>query len=56
MTARPGRIKEVVPVGIGRPRRTTGAEEVQVLDYLAAHIKEEVEKAMQGGLAGEGEG
>ena len=47
MTARPGRIKEIIPVEIPRPRQTTGDQEVKLLDYLAAQLKEEVEESLQ---------
>ena len=46
ITARPGRIKEIVPVTIARPRRITGPKEVEMLEYLSEHIREEVERAL----------
>lgn len=47
MTARPGRVKEVLEVSAKRPRVTTGAEEVKILEQLAQHLKSEVEKTMK---------
>ncbi|HLC26048.1 MAG TPA: ABC transporter ATP-binding protein [bacterium] len=46
MTARPGKIKDVVTLKILRPRNTVGAEEVKVLALLQGQIKEEVEKSL----------
>ncbi len=46
ITARPGRIKEIVPVSIARPRRITGPKEVEMLEYLSEHIREEVDRAL----------
>ena len=52
ITARPGRIKEIVPLALSRPRRITGAKEVQTQEYLAERIREEVDRAMaEQGLA-----
>lgn len=47
MTARPGQVKELIPVNIPRPRSTTGDQEVKVLRYLAEQIREEVERSMR---------
>lgn len=47
MTARPGRIKEILEVNAKRPRITTRAEEVKILEHLAQHIRSEVEKTMK---------
>lgn len=46
-TARPGRIKEIVPVELPRPRSITGAGEVKLLEYLAEQIREEVERSLR---------
>jgi len=46
-TARPGRIKEVVPVTLPRPRSITGRREAELLDYLSEQIRDEVERALQ---------
>jgi ABC-type nitrate/sulfonate/bicarbonate transport system ATPase subunit len=46
ITARPGRIKEIVPLGIPRPRRITGPREIETQEYLSERIREEVERAM----------
>jgi NitT/TauT family transport system ATP-binding protein len=46
-TARPGRIKEIVPVRLPRPRSITGAAEVKLLEYLSEQIREEVERSLK---------
>jgi NitT/TauT family transport system ATP-binding protein len=46
-TARPGRIKEVVPVKLARPRSITGPGEVKLLEYLSEQIREEVERSLK---------
>ena len=46
-TARPGRIKEIVPVKLPRPRSTTGPGEVKLLEYLSEQIREEVERSLK---------
>lgn len=46
MTARPGRVKDIVSLKIPRPRNTVGEEEVKVLAFLQRQIKEEVEKSL----------
>jgi len=46
-TARPGRIKEVVPVALPRPRSITRRGEAELLDYLSERIREEVERSLQ---------
>ena len=46
-TARPGRIKEIVPVRLPRPRSITGPEEVLLLDYLSEKIRNEVEQSLK---------
>ncbi|HWP34131.1 MAG TPA: ABC transporter ATP-binding protein [Thermodesulfobacteriota bacterium] len=52
MTARPGQVKEIVPVELPRPRRITGAREGEILEYLAERIRQEVERALaEQGLA-----
>jgi NitT/TauT family transport system ATP-binding protein len=46
-TARPGRIKEIVPVKLPRPRSITGPNEVKLLEYLSERIREEVERSLK---------
>jgi NitT/TauT family transport system ATP-binding protein len=46
-TARPGRIKEIVPVRIPRPRSITGSEEIKLLEYLSEQIRDEVERSLR---------
>jgi NitT/TauT family transport system ATP-binding protein len=46
-TARPGRIKEIVPVRIPRPRSITGSEEIKLLEYLSEQIRDEVERSLK---------
>jgi NitT/TauT family transport system ATP-binding protein len=46
-TARPGRIKELVPVRLPRPRSITGTREVELLEYLSEQIREEVERSLK---------
>jgi NitT/TauT family transport system ATP-binding protein len=46
-TARPGRIKEIVPVRIPRPRSITGQKEVELLEYLSEQIRDEVERSLK---------
>jgi len=46
-TARPGRIKEVVPVRLPRPRSITGRGEVELLEYLSEQIRDEVERSLK---------
>jgi NitT/TauT family transport system ATP-binding protein len=46
-TARPGRIKEIVPVQLPRPRSITGAAEVKLLAYLSEQIRDEVERSLK---------
>jgi NitT/TauT family transport system ATP-binding protein len=46
-TARPGRIKEIVPVRLPRPRSITGAAEIKLLEYLSEQIREEVERSLK---------
>jgi len=46
-TARPGRIKEIVPVRLPRPRSITGAGEIRLLEYLSEQIREEVERSLK---------
>jgi len=51
-TARPGRIKEIVPVPLPRPRSVTGRREAELLEYLSEQIREEVERSLRAeGLA-----
>ena len=46
-TARPGRIKEIVPVRLPRPRSITGRGEVELLEYLSEQIRDEVERSLK---------
>jgi len=46
MTARPGRIKEIVPLAMPRPRALTRPAEVEALDRLENLLKGEVSKAL----------
>ncbi|MGH7771175.1 MAG: ABC transporter ATP-binding protein [Candidatus Binatia bacterium] len=46
-TARPGRIKEIVPLGLPRPRSITGRREAELLEYLSERIREEVERSLR---------
>ena len=46
-TARPGSIKEIVPVRLPRPRSITGRGEVELLAYLSEQIREEVERSLK---------
>ena len=46
MTSRPGRIKEIVHMGMARPRALTRPDEVQALERLESLLKEEVNKAL----------
>ena len=46
-TARPGRIKEIVPVRLPRPRSITGPGEVELLEYLSEKIRDEVERSLR---------
>lgn len=46
-TARPGRIKEIVPVRLPRPRSITGTAEIKLLEYLSEQIREEVERSLR---------
>ena len=46
MTARPGRIKEVIDVSLPRPRRLTRPEEAALLERLDGLLRDEVKQAM----------
>ena len=46
-TARPGRIKEIVPVRLPRPRSITGRREAELLEYLSEQIREEVDRSLK---------
>ena len=46
-TARPGHIKEIVPVRLPRPRSITGRAEAELLEYLSERIRDEVERALR---------
>ncbi len=46
MTARPGRIKQVVEVPIARPRSLTRRDEAAILDLLDGLLRDEVRQAM----------
>jgi NitT/TauT family transport system ATP-binding protein len=50
MTARPGRIKQVVDVRAGRPRHLTGRAEGELLDLVDGLLREEVQRAMANDL------
>ncbi len=56
MTARPGRIKEIVPLGMPRPRALTRPAEVQALERLENLLKAEVSKALAEEESGAREG
>jgi NitT/TauT family transport system ATP-binding protein len=46
MTARPGRIKEVIDVTLPRPRRLTRPDEAALLERLDGLLRDEVKQAM----------
>jgi len=46
LTARPGRIKQIVEVPLARPRSLTGRAEAEILDVLDAQLREEVRRAI----------
>jgi len=46
-TARPGRIKEIIPVQLPRPRSMTGRHEIELIEYLSERIREEVERSLK---------
>jgi NitT/TauT family transport system ATP-binding protein len=46
-TARPGGIKEIVPVRLPRPRSITGRAEAELFEYLSEQIREEVERSLK---------
>jgi ABC-type nitrate/sulfonate/bicarbonate transport system ATPase subunit len=46
MTARPGRIKQIVDVRLGRPRHLTGRGEAELIDLVDGLLREEVKRAM----------
>jgi len=46
-SARPGRIKEIVPLPLPRPRSITGRREAELLEYLSEQIREEVERSLK---------
>jgi NitT/TauT family transport system ATP-binding protein len=46
-TARPGAIKEIVPIRLPRPRSITGRAEAELLEYLSDQIREEVERSLK---------
>ncbi len=48
MTARPGRIKQIVDVRADRPRRLSGRAEAELLDRVDGLLREEVKRAMAG--------
>jgi NitT/TauT family transport system ATP-binding protein len=48
MTARPGRIKQIVEVRADRPRHLSGRAEAELLDRVDGLLREEVERAMAG--------
>ncbi len=49
MSARPGRVKELVDVPIERPRSVTRRPEAQIIDRLDALIRDEVRRALARG-------
>jgi NitT/TauT family transport system ATP-binding protein len=51
MTARPGRIKQIVDVRAGRPRHLSGRAEAELLDLVDGLLREEVERAMATDMA-----
>jgi NitT/TauT family transport system ATP-binding protein len=46
-TSRPGRIKEIVPVTLPRPRSITGRAEAELLEYFSEQIRDEVERSLK---------
>jgi NitT/TauT family transport system ATP-binding protein len=46
-TARPGRIKEIIPIPLPRPRSITARPEAELLEYLSEQIREEVERSLK---------
>jgi NitT/TauT family transport system ATP-binding protein len=46
-TARPGRIKEIIPIRLPRPRSMTGRPEAELLEYLSEQIRDEVERSLK---------
>ena len=54
MTARPGRIKQLVPVAIDRPRSLTRRAEAETLERLDALLADEIKQAMATDLAAPG--
>jgi NitT/TauT family transport system ATP-binding protein len=51
MTARPGRIKQIIDVRAGRPRHLSGRAEAELLDRVDGLLREEVKRAMAGEAA-----
>jgi NitT/TauT family transport system ATP-binding protein len=45
MTARPGKVREDIPVGLPRPRDRTSREFIEVRGRVLAELDEEFEKA-----------
>jgi NitT/TauT family transport system ATP-binding protein len=51
MTARPGRVKQIVEVRAARPRHLTGRAEAEILDLVDGLLREEVTRAVAGEVA-----
>jgi NitT/TauT family transport system ATP-binding protein len=47
MTARPGRVKEIIDVRLPRPRSVTGRREAELLERLDELLRDEVRRAME---------
>ncbi|OLE36860.1 MAG: nitrate ABC transporter ATP-binding protein [Candidatus Rokubacteria bacterium 13_1_20CM_2_70_7] len=47
MTARPGRVKEIIDVRLPRPRSLTGRREAEILERLDELLRDEVKRTME---------